>query len=122
MEARSCDISIGKGALSRHAQQLRRSGDVIGGVAIAGMAEVRRQQRQACLNVSPVPMPGGKPVDGEAMAQIMRPDAIEASKPAGGTEGRGEARRRQPIAAGAEKECGIPWHWEYRIAMSGVVA
>jgi hypothetical protein len=39
-------------------------------------------------------MPGGKPVDGEAMTQIMRPDAIQVSKPAGSTEGREESRRR----------------------------
>ena len=113
MEARSCDISIGKGALSRHAQQLRRSGDVIGCVAIAGMAEVRRQQRQVCLNVRPVPMPGGKPGDGEAMAQIMRPDAIEAGKPAGGTEGRGESDlppiRRTPMLAHAANAASSNW-------------
>ena len=75
--------------LGCHAEQICRTGDVIGRIAIAGVAEIGRQQGQERLYVCLLLMPDGKARDGKPMSQIMRPQAlalVETSDLAGSGE------------------------------------
>ena len=61
-----------KGPFGRDAEQLDRFGYVIRGVAVADVAQVGREQREECLDVGVLPMPGCQALDGESVPQVMR--------------------------------------------------
>ena len=107
--ARSCNTSTDKCAFGSHAEEIRRRGDVVGGIAIAGVAEISRQHGQERLHVGLLPVPDGEAGDGEAVPQIMRPQdlaIVETRDPAGGSECWPEDPvGRQPIAPRTEEKC-----------------
>jgi hypothetical protein len=86
---------------------IRRSGEVVGRVAVTGVAEIGGEQRQQRLDVSALLVPKPKPGHREPMPEIVRSQGlalVKARELASLGEVGFQAARRQTATPGAEKE------------------
>jgi len=104
-------------------EEIRRTGEVVGGVAVGGVAEICGQQGQQRLNVGALLMPEAEPGRGEPMPEIVRSQAsavIETGELTDFCESASQTRCRQAVASGAEKEGPVLGPGKRGVALTGI--
>jgi hypothetical protein len=110
-------------AFSRDGEEIRRTGEVVGGVAVAGVAEICGQQGQQGLNIGALLMPEAEPGHGEPMPEIVRSQGlavIEIGELTDIGESASQPRCRQAVASGAEEEGHVLGPGKRGVALTGV--